>query len=291
MRLLKSFLARSAICFFLSSPLTHAAVLPAGSGHFLFANDAVSPGRPVSVWYYKPASLDSRVKVMIVMPGADRRGDQYRDQWIGHAEKHKLLVVVPEFADKYFSIDEYQFGNVTDPRREHWLFRTIEHLFDDLRRRDGLAVGKYYLFGHSAGAQFVHRFMLFMPTSRVDIAFAANAGAYSMPVYASSPASAFPMRLDPALVSEQQRDAVFARRLVVMLGEEDIDPESEGLPRSPEAMEQGKNRYERGQAFFRLAQRQAAARRVPFRWKLLSVPRVGHSNAEMSDAAVRYLFE
>ncbi|HJV87669.1 MAG TPA: hypothetical protein VJ698_19525 [Noviherbaspirillum sp.] len=254
----------------------------------MFADESTVPGKQIPVWYYKPAGIDANARVMFVMHGADRRADQYRDAWVGFAKKYKLFVVVPEFAEKDFTIDEYQFGNVTDPRRERWNFWIIEHLFDELRRREGIASEKYYLFGHSAGAQFVHRFMIFMPAPRVRMAFAANAGSYTLPVYANS---AFPMALDRARVDEAQLAAAFSRRLVVMLGEEDIDPNSEGLPTSPEAMAQGRNRYERGVHFFRLAQRQAVQQHALLRWKLVSVPRVGHSNGEMAEAALHYLFD
>ncbi len=293
MRFLSMRLARLAqsvlsLLLLLVASQAFAGALPDGMGRFLFADQSAAPGKQIPVWYYKPGGSTANARVMFVMHGADRRADQYRDAWVGFAKKYKLFVVVPEFAEKDFSIDDYQFGNVTDPREERWNFWIIEHLFDELRRREGIASDKYYLFGHSAGAQFVHRFMLFMPAPRVRVAFAANAGAYTLPVFA---ASAFPMALDGGRVDAAQLAAAFSRRLVVMLGEDDVDANGEGLPTSPEAMAQGPNRYERGRNFFRLAQRQAAQQHAPLRWQLLSVPRVGHSSSDMAEAALRYLFD
>jgi poly(3-hydroxybutyrate) depolymerase len=282
--------AISVLCWCLAAPVT-AAPLSAGKGNFLYTDASGDADKPVTVWYYKPATLGANKKVLFVMHGADRHGESYRDHWVPYAEKYNFLLVVPEFAEKHFSTSEYEFGNVTDPRQERWSFWIIERLFDQLRQRDASVAGKYYLFGHSAGAQFVHRFMLFMPAPRVQIAFAANAGAYTMPVYPEWLQSSFPMTLDKTLVSEQRLASAFSRRLVLMLGEQDIDDNSEGLPRSPEAMEQGKNRFERGQKFFQMAQRQAAAQNTPLNWKLVTVPKVGHSHADMAKAAMGYLFE
>ena len=56
------------------------------------------------------------------------------------------------------------------------LARAIEPLFDDVRKRFGTQVTRYSLYGHSAGAQFVHRYVLFMPEARLDKAVAAELG-------------------------------------------------------------------------------------------------------------------
>lgn len=282
--------AASILFFCLSTPVV-AAPLPTGKGNFLHTAAIDESGKPVTVWYYKPATLGANKKVLFVMHDADRHGESYRDHWVPYAEKYNFLLVVPEFAEKHFSTDEYEFGNIADPRQERWSFWVIEQVFDQLRQREASVAGKYYLFGHSAGAQFVHRFMLFMPAPRVQIAFAANAGAYTMPVYPDWLQPSFPMTLDKTLVSEQRLAAAFSRRLVLMLGEQDIDENSAGLPRSAEALEQGKNRFERGRKFFQLAQRQAAAQNTALNWKLVTVPNVGHSHAGMAKAALGYLFE
>src|SRR5271155_4121645 len=41
----------------------------------------------------------------------------------------------------------------------------------------------YYLYGHSAGGQFAHRLVLFMPNARYQRVVAANPGYYTMPQF------------------------------------------------------------------------------------------------------------
>ncbi|MDP1592344.1 MAG: hypothetical protein Q8M07_31570 [Prosthecobacter sp.] len=49
----------------------------------------------------------------------------------------------------------------------------------------------------------------------------------------------------------------------------------------PEAMRQGKTRFERGHACFAMAQTLAKERGWPFHWQLIEAPDVGHSAGKM----------
>jgi hypothetical protein len=160
-----------------------------------------------------------------------------------------------------------------------------------MREKEGLVTQKYILFGHSAGAQFVHRFMVFMASPRVEVAIAANAGSYTLPVYSGNGVAAFPWSLDAKAISEVQLKTNFAESLVVMLGEDDTDPNHKLLPREPEAVAEGANRMARGLKFYTMAKQQAQSMSATFNWKLITVPGVGHSDIGMSAAAMKYVFE
>jgi hypothetical protein len=73
------------------------------------------------------------------------------------------------------------------------------------------------------------------------------------------------------------------------LGEKDTDPNHPQLSRTAQAKQQGANRFERGQVFFRAAERQAKKLKVVFNWQLRTVPNVAHSNAGMGRAAAPLL--
>lgn len=279
-----------ALNLFAVSCASAAEPLAPGKGDFAYVDQGIGNDKPIKVWYYKPSGLDSNAKLMFVMHGVDRNGEKYRDSWILHADKHRFLVVVPEFQERYFRTKEYQFGNVADTHRERWSFQAIEHLFDDIRARESLVTETYMLFGHSAGAQFVHRMMIFMPSVRAEIAFACNAGSYTMPIYPGLFDAPFPMSLDRRLVDETSLAQVFSRRLVVMLGEDDTDESGPHVPKSASAVAEGANRFERGQKFFATAQAKSSAMNVPLKWELVTVPGVGHSGGRMAAAAVKYLF-
>jgi poly(3-hydroxybutyrate) depolymerase len=271
-------------------PLTHADPLQPGRGDFSFRN-AATGSKSVKVWYFKPDKLAPDAKVVFVMPGVKRNGQDYREEWVRHAKKYHFLLLVPEFSEQAFPKDAYQFGGVTNPDHKLWTFSVIEGLFDLAREKEGLSTQKYILFGHSAGAQFVHRFMLFMASPRVELAIAANAGSYTLPVYSGHGVADFPWSLDAKAVSETQLKANFAEPLVLMLGGDDTDPNHKMLPREPEAMAEGPDRMARGQKFYAMAKQQAQAMSAAFNWKFVTVPGVGHSDVGMSAAAMKYVFE
>jgi len=273
------------------SPVVYAAdPLKAGRGSFPY-RDAATSGKSIKVWYYKPDKLAPDAKVVFVMPGVNRNGQDYREDWVRHAKKYHFLLLVPEFSEQAFPNSAYQFGSVTNPDHKQWTFTTIEGLFDLMREKEGLTTQIYILFGHSAGAQFVHRFMLFMVAPRVEVAIAANAGTYTLPVYSGNGVAAFPWSLDANAVSEAQLKTNFTEPLIVMLGEDDTDPNHKLLPREPEAMAEGPNRVARGQKFYTMAKQQAQSMSATFNWKLITVPGVGHSDVGMSAAAVKYVYE
>ena len=65
--------------------------------------------------------------------------------------------------------------------RDEWSFSIVERLFDHVKSLTTIQPATYYLYGHSAGGQFMHRFVMFMREARFSKAVAANAGWYTMP--------------------------------------------------------------------------------------------------------------
>jgi hypothetical protein len=226
--------------------------------------------------------------VVFVMHGRVRNGQTYRRVWIPHAEAGRYILLVPEFSRAQFgSTRHYSFGNVTAadgslrPQAE-WSFAAVEEIFDAVKRANALAATRYDIYGHSGGAQFVHRMVFAMPGARFRVAVAANAGSYAMP----DPATAYPYGLG-GLDPEGWR-AAFGRRLIVLLGDRDTDPDDPTLPRASQAMAQGAHRFARGERFFSEARSAAARLGVPFNWSL-EIARGGHSNAQMAPAAARFV--
>ena len=266
--------------------------LPPGKSDFAFTDARSNPDKPLTAWYYKPATATRDSRVIFVMTGVKRNAEVYRNNWIRHADKHNFILVVPEFPRRYYNkSDDYTFGGVTESDPEKWGFRTLEHLFDEIRQREGLSAEKYSIYGHSAGAQFTHRLMLFTGASaRVDTAVAANAGWYTLPLYTSDPLFKFPLTITPESVPESALPRIYANRLFILLGDQDTDIRHKDLNRTPPAMAQGEHRLARGHYFYRAAKAQAAALDLPFNWTLVVVPGVAHSDKGMSEAAMKVFF-
>ena len=134
----------------------------------------------------------------------------------------------------------------------------------------------YYLYGHSAGAQFVHRHLAFIGAGgnplRVIRAVAANAGFYTVPDFqvpfpfgfggTESVMSEEDLRNYLQVLASRRRGGPCAAceggaarcraqaPLAVVLGEQDNDPFHKHLNRSERAMEQGPHRLARGRHFF-----------------------------------------
>lgn len=254
------------------------------SGRYVFAG---WDGPDLPVWYQLPDKVTAETPVVFVMHGVNRDADRYRDEWADLARRHGFIVIVPKFSRSDFPGSRgYNTGyfieedGVSRPR-SLWSFAAIEPLFDDVRARFGTRAARYTIYGHSAGAQFVHRFVLFMPEARIDQAIAANAGWYTMPDLATP----FPYGLSGAPVDERALSAALGQRVTVLLGTADTDRSDPNLRKTPEADAQGPHRFARGQRFFEQGQKAATLRGTPFAWKLVTVPDVSHSNGRMAEAA------
>lgn len=249
-------------------------------------------GKHVKVWYYSAPGLPADAPVVIVMHGVGRNGEDYLNDWAAAAAEKHFLLAVPEFSKAEFPGDEgYNYGNTVDLAgrplpRDQWSFGMIEPIFDALLARTGHHAATYLLYGHSAGAQFVQRFLYFTPQARVAHAVGANAGWYMLPDLGV----AFPYGLKGTPVTEADLRTTLGRNFTVLLGEADVDPKARALRHTPEAEAQGPYRFARGQYFYRYAQKAAAGLNAAFGWSLATAPGIAHSDPGMTPFAVKCMF-
>lgn len=266
--------------------------LSPGPGTFRFLDDRDEAPEPLPVRYYLPPGLPRTGPVVFVMHGTRRNAAEYRDSWAETARRLGFLLVCPEFPSGRYPRKAYQLGGLVDGSggrapQESWTFGKVERLFDLVKALTGNTSERYHIYGHSAGAQFVHRLALFAPWARFATAVAANSGWYTMPTYGGKK---FPYGLRRSGVSRDALKEAFGRRLVVLLGERDTDAGDPTLRKTKAINRQGSNRFERGNVFYATASREAARLGAPLNWSLRVVPGARHYDPHMMPVAAQAFF-
>ncbi len=264
-----------------------------GKGIVEFTGYQPLSSRPIYIHYYIPPANDRHtMPILLVFPGTNRNADEYLNAWVAKAASKGVMVFSLEFPLKDYPnssdyIEGWMFSGSTPRDRSLWSFSAIAPIFDFIRDEIQSTRTTYDIWGHSAGAQFVQRFMLFCPDSRVGRAVAANPGWYTMP----DTDVAYPYGLKnsgQATVAVQQ--AYFACPLTVQLGTSDVNVDS-NLRVTAQANAQGANRLERGRYFYSRSHQITAARgwAAPV-WQKVETPGVAHEYQKMAAAAAEFLY-
>ena len=106
---------------------------------------------------------------------------KYIEHWIAPAEEHAVLVVAPAF-------DAENFGSTNGPGggyrglygREIGADEFVHEIVDQYRMGQSAMPNKFILYGHSAGGQFVARYVVMHP-ERIVAAVISAAGKYAFP--------------------------------------------------------------------------------------------------------------
>jgi hypothetical protein len=268
-----------------SAPNANPPRIEAGSGRFWYQDPADATGQGLWVRYHRPARYLPTTAIVFVMHGNLRNAWKYRDNWSDLSERYGFLIVAPEFDGVDFPSAAYHRGNayynsgkqIVPVERRLWTFPMIDRIFETVRRITGNRNETFSIFGHSAGGQFVHRYLTFTGGPKVDVAVAANAGWYTIP----NRTEKFPYGLGGTAVSDADLRTLFGKRLIVMLGGGDV-MRSGSLRQTPAANRQGNHRLARGNFYFDAAKREAERVAVSFNWRLETVPGVGHDNRAMA---------
>ena len=172
---------------------------------------------------------------------------------------------------------------------DKWTFSVIDQLFDYIKTELGSNQTTYNAWGHSAGAQFLHRFVFYLPNSKLNIAVCSNAGWYTVP----ESDIVFPYGLSESQLSNSNLISAFSKRLYVHLGDSDTDPNSSSLRHNNIVdQQQGLNRLVRGRYFFQTSKEKAELLNTNFNWeKTPEVLGVGHDHTAMARDALKYILE
>jgi len=242
-------------------------------------------GVDLPVFVAKPGKINKATRLVVVMHGRKRNAEEYRDQWIEAAKDLNLLVVVPEFSEKNFpEVWGFNYGNVITPESEPiekklHAFSSISPLANEAIEKFKLKSNNWGIYGHGAGAHFVHRYVLHQPEANHTLAIAANLG-----WYLSMTDQQWPFGLTNSGIEDAQLKQAFSKYFLLMLGKADTSTK----PNSPYAKEhwdsislQGEHRLARGRNFFKSAVEKSKEVDQFFKWGMVEVPtEKGHGNTE-----------
>lgn len=259
------------------------------AGSLVYRDEAAGVARDMCVHYARPSGDVRNAPITIVLHGIDRAAAHVRDAMAARAERNGQLVLVPEFDLRQFPDNHaYNFGGVRTPppesllrARELWNFGILDRLFADVVRCIGSERSGYNLFGLSAGAQFVLRYLALYEAPMAERAVAANSGIYMLPDLTR----AYPTGMGGIGVGEENLNRFLARAITILIGEHDIDPQAHDLPRGEVAEAQGPHRLARAQWYMSHCRDLARRRGIRLAWHYEVVPGAGHVSQSMYDRA------
>ena len=275
------------------------ALLPNTTGSFVYTPIGPLSSKPITVYYRIPNGDISTMPILLSFHGDNRDASNYRDYWISMANANGFMVFAPEFKEAdYPGGNGYQMGNVfvdgdnpstaTLNSSTQWTFSIIDPLFEDIKSKVSGTQHTYEAWGHSGGAQFIHRFRMYMPDSKLNMAICSNAGWYTVPDISVN----FPYGIKKSPLIKSSLTIPFSKKLIIHLGLNDTDKNAAGLRHNTMVdNQQGLYRLVRGRYFFAKSQTVAQTANVPFNWQKYEVNGVGHDAQLMANDALKYLLQ
>jgi hypothetical protein len=256
---------------------------------YLYANATYSQYY-IPVWIVLPTGYSSSSKFIMAMCGINRDASGIASYWVSFANTNNYVIVAPEFNSTNWSSDAYILGNMftgsdgtgTLNAKTRWSFNIVEQMHKELYVNCGLSDSTYEMWGHSAGAQFVHRLAFFLPDNLITRYIAGNAGWYTCPdLTVTFPWGAYNTQLNLA-----QSDLVTYtnRKLVIMRGTADTVRDA-ALNTDAQSDAQGLNRYTRAAYFYNSGKTVNSS----LSWKMVDVQGVGHDDQKMAVAGGKYI--
>ncbi|MFH1460165.1 MAG: hypothetical protein ABIG64_07345 [Candidatus Omnitrophota bacterium] len=139
--------------------------------HYAFAEEGIDnintdnyANKTLSFYYYIPESIKNNPQqaypLLVMVPGLSGQGQGLVDQAVKlFAETNSFFIIAPSFI--------FDQQNWQDKKSYHypdaWSGKAFLNIVNSFQAKQNVMISKYYLFGHSAGAQFVLRFSLWKP--------------------------------------------------------------------------------------------------------------------------------
>ncbi|WP_299520961.1 T9SS type A sorting domain-containing protein [Winogradskyella sp.] len=270
------------------------------TGSFTFTPQPPLNRPPVEVFYHIPEGNIATMPILMSFHGAARDGATHRDYWVNMANSNGFMVFAPQFSnanypglgDNYIMSNIFEDGDNPSPEtfndQNEWTCSILDPLFEYIKTDISGTQLSYSAWGHSAGAQFLHRLFMYLPNSNINVAVCSNAGWYTVPEESVN----YPYGILNSQLPQSDLISSFSNNIIIHLGQDDTVPSTDpGGPRDNTVLnnQQGLHRLERGQYFFNTSQTVAGNLGVDFNWEKHEVPNVGHDGQLMANDALQYL--
>jgi len=266
-----------------------------GSGSFVYTGYAPFKEKPITVYFYIPPGANAKTPILFAFHGTERIGSATRNAFVNLGKN--CIVLVPEFSENAFpGGDAYNLGNIfvdgDNPsvaslnKEEDWTFSVLDPIFEYVKTSIQSQVLNYDMFGHSAGAQFAQRFLLFKPQSKIKNAVISAAGWYTM----VDSSLRFPYGIKDSPAQNYSFQALFSKNVFVIVGENDNNPNAADLRRNDIVDLQGINRLTRANYFYLQTRNTCLNQGFTYNWKYQIMKNVGHDNLAASAYAASLLY-
>ena len=275
------------LVLFTSLSITLAAEnLKIGAGVYKFEESSGANKDPIDILYYRPKNWQNGDKIFVIFHGMDRHPEIFIKNLKKAADTKNFLLICPKFTKSKFPGNKYyNYGNAKNSDKNQWTYNIANRIIDDVKTRFGATKSKVIFFGHSAGGQFLHRYLFLADKIKADLVIAANAGTYLLPEENVN----YPYGFKNVAAGTKEMKRAYAQKTIILLGANDVSRTDRGFPQTPADDKQGLNRFERGKNFFNQSQKKARELKTKFNWQFATVPNVGHNGVKMAIAALKYI--
>ena len=244
----------------------------------------------VEIFYLTPKKIDINTQILFVIHGNNRNTEDYISAWIPFIENKNIILVAPKFDKKnfryFFLLESATSSGEINKNSDEYINKSISLFFNFFKSKYSLDTNKYKMFGHSAGAQFTHRYMLLSDDRRISNAVIANAGWYTFLNGENFP---YGIKNTPIDISNDHIKWFMSNKASLLIGNNDT--KLNNVNSSKGAMRQGITRVDRANTYFKSLVNISDNNNIPFRWSFKVIDGVSHDYTKMTTEAAKILLQ
>ena len=244
----------------------------------------------VEIFYITPNKIDKDTQLLFIIHGNSRNAEDYISAWIPYISNKNIIVVAPQFNKNsfryFFLLESATSSGKINNNPDNYINKSISSFFNFFQSKFSLSTNKYKMFGHSAGAQFTHRYMLLSNDKRISSAVIANAGWYTFLNGNNFP---YGIKNSPIDISSDHIKWFMSNKTTLLIGNNDINLKS--VNSSKGAQRQGITRVDRANSYFNSLINISDNNNIPFRWSYKVVDKADHDYLKMTPVAAKILLE